>query len=688
MRIKHHIAIVILTCSVGGLGLAMGISEGRRSIEFDAVELGPDSVTIENVSRLETQIGQWLLSCDLLLQTDSTYLLEGAQLQSDEAVTLLTKASDSRLATESIASIETLIDSIRRINTWVAEAAFASGPGRRRQLDDVVVRVDRESIALIDELGVLSQTISTRATAFVAELEQRRTRLNQASWVGSVAYLCIVFLTWIWTSANLVRPVRQLSIAARERSRENWEVQRWLSGPTEIRELASTMSDFAKQLWFERATIEKVNTRLRDEITERRQVESELRASHTYLEELHSMIPGSFVLLDENRVITEINDTALKLLNYERQNLVGKAVDVFWTDAEAMLVPSREGLSRHIHVAEVTWTSASETLIPLDVSVVRRTTAGKAPGFVCIGLDIRDRKRLVAEVQRGHAQKMEAVGQLAAGIAHEINTPMQFVTDNLHFLRDSTVALQELLRHYGALKTAGTVSADTLNALTDAEHAADLPFIKENLPEAMDATFEGMRRVTTIISAMKTFAHPLSGDAELFDLNDAVTTALTMAYHEYKYVADAETDLEDLPLVMGHSSDVNQVLLNLVVNAAHAITERGTDTTERGQLTVRTRRDGDDVELRISDTGVGIPDAIQHRIFDLFFTTKDVGKGTGHGLALAHAIVVDKHHGSLRFETRVNQGTTFIMRLPIHGSSEFEAEEIAGSVINTEKSAR
>ena len=667
MQIKHHIATVILACALSGLGLVVGISRGVHSLEHDAIELGRDSVAHRSIHRLETVIDQWLLLCDLLLSTDATYLREGAQLQANEAIALLATVSTFRLASDSTHAIEALTQSVELIDAWVGDAASLVGPDRRRQINDLVILVDEESAELVSQLATLSSDMSTRATGFIEKLKDRRRFVNQASWAGSLAYLILLFLIWGWTYSTVVRPLQQLSIAAREHGRHVREHQLWPSGPSEIRELAVAISNFGPQLWSERSTTEEVNQQLRDETAERSQLERQLRTAHAHLQELYGTIPNPLVVLGQNCVVTEVNDTTLALLGYKREELIGKPATVFWENAKSILTLTDTPASRPTHVADETWLSASGTAIPVNVSATTLETDDSQRTFVCIGLDIREHKRLATEMPRGYAQNMEAVGQLTAGIAHEINTPIQFVTDNLHFLRDSLEGLQRLIERYGTLKTSRLVDPDTLNAIADAERDADLDYVKSNIPEAMDASFEGIRRVTTIVSAMKTFAHPLSGKAAPFDLNETVTVALTMASHEYKYVADVETDLHDLPLVMGHRSDVNQVLLNLVVNAAHAIAERVGDTSERGRLSIGSRLDGDYAELRISDTGVGIPDNIKHRVFEPFFTTKELGKGTGHGLPLVHAIVVDKHSGSLSFETEVGIGTTFVVRLPING---------------------
>ena len=284
--------------------------------------------------------------------------------------------------------------------------------------------------------------------------------------------------------------------------------------------------------------------------------------------------------------------------------------------------------------------------------------------------DVSEQQRLEAEL--GHARKLEAVGQLAAGIAHEINTPAQFVGDSIHFLADSFKDVQGLIARYGeaVAELPPSIEREALRTrMTEAEQDAGLDYIQENAPAAFVRALDGISRISTIVGAMKEFAHPDRREKSPADLNRALQATLTIARNEYKYVADVETELGQLPPVLCHLGDLNQVFLNLLVNAAHAIADVEEKSGKRGRILVRTAHEGDKVRIDIADTGCGIPEKIRGRVFDPFFTTKEVGRGSGQGLAIARSVVVDKHGGSLTFESEVGQGTTFIIRLPVDGSS-------------------
>ncbi|MEA2639517.1 MAG: two-component system, NtrC family, sensor kinase [Chloroflexota bacterium] len=281
-------------------------------------------------------------------------------------------------------------------------------------------------------------------------------------------------------------------------------------------------------------------------------------------------------------------------------------------------------------------------------------------------------QRQWAEEQLRQSQKMEAIGVLAGGIAHEINTPIQFVGDNTRFLQEAFADLQRVLTEYRALRDAippGAVEPAILEELERTEARADVSYLKEEVPKALGDSLDGVTRVATIVRALKEFAHPDAAEKAPADLNQALLSTLTVARNELKYLADVETELEELPLVHCHIGELNQVFLNLLVNAAHAIADVVGESGQRGLIRVRTERDDDAVIVSISDTGSGIREELRERVFDPFFTTKEVGKGTGQGLALARAIVVDKHGGTIALESEVGRGTTFYVRLPIEGSA-------------------
>lgn len=281
-----------------------------------------------------------------------------------------------------------------------------------------------------------------------------------------------------------------------------------------------------------------------------------------------------------------------------------------------------------------------------------------------------EEKYQTAYTQFLQSEKMASIGQLAAGIAHEINTPTQYVGDNTRFLQDAFVDLRKLLEKYDQLLKVVKdirVSDDLIQEVEAAMEEADLMYLMEEIPKAIEQSLEGVERVSRIVRAMKEFSHPGIGEKTTVDINKSLESTITVARNEWKYVAEMVTDFDpSLPLVLCLPGELNQVFLNMIINAAHSIANVVGETSDgKGTMTISTRPNGSWVEIRISDTGAGIPEEIRSRIFDPFFTTKEVGKGTGQGLAIARSAIVDKHGGTITFDTQMGKGTTFIVRLPI-----------------------
>jgi signal transduction histidine kinase len=284
----------------------------------------------------------------------------------------------------------------------------------------------------------------------------------------------------------------------------------------------------------------------------------------------------------------------------------------------------------------------------------------------CVARDITEQKkaeeqRQQMELQLRHAQKLEAIGQLAAGIAHEINTPTQFTEHNLRFLQETFPKLVQLVKGAASGQPPGEVRETV---------GSEFEFLVTEVPAAIEEALQGTGRISKIVRAMKEFSHPGNPDnskPEPTNINHAIETTITVARSEWKHVAEMVTDFDpELPFVPVFAGEFNQVILNLVVNAAHAISEAANgDRQRKGIITVSTRHDGDWAEIRVIDNGTGIPEHVRDRIFEPFFTTKRVGLGTGQGLTLARSVIVKKHQGDLRFETEMGKGTSFIIRLPL-----------------------
>jgi PAS domain S-box-containing protein len=413
------------------------------------------------------------------------------------------------------------------------------------------------------------------------------------------------------------------------------------------------------------------------DITERKRAEQELKRLHLQNEMILNSAGEGICGLDAGGNVIFVNPAAERMLGWKAEELIGKPLHdtALYARSDGQPYPREEcpvcfscqGIPRSIPNYEVFWRKDGSSF-QVEYTSNPITEGEKIVGAVLTFRDITERRMLEAQLRQ--AQKLESIGQLAAGIAHEINTPTQYIGDNTRFLQDmfenAVPMCRECLRLRDTLAQ-DEVTRESLADLLAAVEQADLEYLLDEVPKALAQSLEGVERVATIVRSMKEFSHPGAEEKQAIDLNRAMDSTLTISRNEWKYIADVVTDFDpELPLVTCMPADCNQVFLNLIVNAAHAIAEKvGDGSASKGTITVRTRRVGDVAEVRVEDTGTGIPEHIRSRVFDPFFTTKEVGRGTGQGLAIAHTIVVDKHGGTITFNSRPGEGTTFIIRLPI-----------------------
>jgi PAS domain S-box-containing protein len=380
------------------------------------------------------------------------------------------------------------------------------------------------------------------------------------------------------------------------------------------------------------------------------------------------------IIADLNGVIEYVNPAIERMTGYATAELLGRELKEFVpTDDDRNSHPSlwpsvRQGLPWHGQLA-LTRRDGTGYHEDCKISPIRNSD-GELTAFLAIKRDITDRVQLEAQLRQ--AQKLESIGQLAAGIAHEINTPTQYVGDNTRFLQEAFGELGELASELASLVAPGAagdaLGPENLERLRGRLQEADAEFLLEEVPSAISQSLEGIERIRSIVLAMREFAHPGSNKKEPTDVNDGVRNTVTISRNVWKYDCELTLQLDpDMPLVPCDVAEINQAILNLITNAAYAIKEsrEAAGTEDLGVLTIATRSIGEWAEILISDTGTGIPAGIRERIFDPFFTTKEVGLGTGQGLAIVRNLIVDKHGGEIDLESQEGQGTTFRIRLPL-----------------------
>jgi PAS domain S-box-containing protein len=403
------------------------------------------------------------------------------------------------------------------------------------------------------------------------------------------------------------------------------------------------------------------NTALQAEILERHGLQRKLSEERELLRTIIDLTPAAIYAKDVAGRYIECNEMVALELGSSFEQVIGKTDFDFlpedlaqrrW-DGEQRIIGSGMPMIDHEELTVDRLSGIARTVLTSKVPL--RNSAGQSIGIVGSDRDITRLKE--AERRSASADRLESLGQLSAGLAHEINTPVQYVNDSVYFIREGVSELLTYVEHSPQVVDAG------------GELPSDILELRQELPQALERVADGLTRIAEIVASMKDFSHPDHSEMGSIDLNRAIASTLIIARSEYKYVADVSTEFGDLPPVICHGSQVNQAILNLLINAGHAIADVTRGTGGKGLITIQTLVEAGDVVIRIIDTGGGIPDAIKDRIFEPFFTTKEVGRGTGQGLTLARNAIVQGHGGTLEFHSEAGRGTTFEIRLPIAGQA-------------------
>jgi PAS domain S-box-containing protein len=415
------------------------------------------------------------------------------------------------------------------------------------------------------------------------------------------------------------------------------------------------------------------------DITHRKEAEDESKRLYDETQLLLTSISSVLIHLDSAGIVTAWNEAAESMFGIRAADALGRRCGSLpWGDAAISSrleeLAHRHGSERFPHVV-IRCKDGAEKVLDLTVNPI--CSDGVCTGVLILGNDRTEQEQL--EVSLRQAQQLESIGQLAAGIAHEINTPMQFVCDNIEYLSGCSDTLIEVIDCFDRNLAANhpeKLWAERCRELSEVIKKKEFGMLREQMPLAISESLEGARRVINIVRAMKEFSHPGQQEKSDVDLNEAIRSTVTITRNRWKYVADLDLDLDpNLPRVPCLPAEINQVLLNLVVNATDAVGDKvrsGEDT--KGRIAIRSSREANSVLIEVSDTGCGIPNEIRNRIFDPFFTTKDVGKGTGQGLAICYNIVVKKHGGKIDFTSTLGLETVFRVRLPLPVALRTEGE--------------
>ncbi|WP_135077755.1 ATP-binding protein [Terasakiella sp. SH-1] len=608
-------------------------------------------------------------SINYLKSSNEEQMLNRAQISAQLLATMTAEAVISL----DLATLDALVEKTLtnkqiiyiRVRDSAGEVLSAQGPkdilNRVFKEDSTILEAQQDNILDVqhpitiedDIWGVIELGMSTtQLTGFV---QQAREHLLSVAFIEVILVGIFGFLL----GGILTRQLKSLQIGAKKVAQGDFGHVIEVKGKDELADTAHSFNEMSLAL-------KKYADDLQDALS--RAHEKRFKAE-SILQDAVSNLSQGVLLFDEDENIILINDAFGKIFDIPQdilqtmKNCTELHQYTIATQTDTVLFPGTSAENSLVSDLPVSKTKDGRYVMhsfkPLSIG-----------GGIRVDTDITqiietDEKNRKLERDLLQSQKMESIGTLAAGIAHEINTPIQYIGDNLHFMGGSYESLLNLIQTYEGLITEIQEKELKLNALEEcfeATEEADLDFIRDEIPQAVQQSVHGVQQVSKIVLAMKEFAHPSRKDKSLINLNEIVERVLIVCKNEWKSLATVDLHLkEGLSTIPAHESDLNQVLLNMVVNAAHAIAEKSKDM---GTITIITDETKQHVSLRIKDSGIGISQLHLSRIFDPFFTTKEVGKGSGQGLSISHDIIVNKHGGTIEIETEEGQGTCFIITLP------------------------
>lgn len=646
---RQHLSQLVVAMLLGGFGLAASIVTTNEFIGSDARRLVADQEALFELGFARGQAAALLITVDtIFVEPDLTSgaLEAHAIAQCEPLIALVQRLSSTsvlqpgRSDLQDVASsLKSLEQMLRVSRTTNRRHSASDSRAMQAEIEQLVSPLPMTLLALVDKA-------SLRTAAASQELKARRNVSALLVLAAGAVYLFFALLLWRRAVTSLAKPLQVLAARNRISTESSGEFESDRAGSAEVAALDGSLQFMARALAATRDS--------------KRVLQAETTA-------LLESIPAILIGLDPDGRVVLWNAAATRNFGLIPNQTIGRLLvdlPIPWTDGSTphSLVRTLE-LDKVQLTPEVPFinTEGTRRVLSVTTTPVSHGTLGK--GVLVLGTDMTEQLSLESRVR--HSQKLESVGQLAAGIAHEINTPIQYVGHSIHFLREAFDDMSALLVNYKELRLCVQdidCASQAISAIDEAEDEADLELLEEEIPGAIERAIEGVERVANIVGAMKRFAHPGAASFAPANINEAVKTTLTVANNELRYIANVNQQLGSIPAVECDLGDINQVLLNLIVNAAHAIQEK---SDEKGTITIRTRQQGERVRVEISDTGNGIPADIAENIFDPFFTTKEVGKGTGQGLAIAHAIVCEEHGGTLTFESDQGKGTTFFIELPL-----------------------
>jgi len=412
---------------------------------------------------------------------------------------------------------------------------------------------------------------------------------------------------------------------------------------------------------------------IKKDITEQKKAEKKIRTAHSTITQLITSIRTILIQVNDKDKIIIWNPTAEKTFNLLPKKILGKRMTYSKIPWEWNKVYESISMcfdkKKPVLINNMRYTKQDKSIGFLDIYILpTRNKKNIITGYILWGTDITEKKQL--ENRLLQAEKLESIGQLAAGVAHEINSPSQYISDNLSFIKDAFKDFITIFKDYKSMiekqKNGKIIPANLIQVLLEKEKKIDISYLMKETPSAIKQALEGIKKVTEIVQSMKMFSHPGKKEKTIENINTLLKSTTIISKNQWKYVADVNFDLDkNLPEIACYPAELNQVFLNIIINSTQAIKDKFSKNDKQGLIKITTKKQQNSIVIIIRDNGIGIPKKIQKKVFDPFFTTKPIGVGTGQGLSISRNIIIKQHKGKITIFSKENKGTSVKIKLPI-----------------------
>jgi signal transduction histidine kinase len=638
MKISNYNQLLAISTLLSGMVIFVTLWSQYQKVEAISRSHFESRLTVQTINHLFTMSQVWLTTQDLLFSDRQTYLAKGISEQSSLLLQSLASIDMEEGAKERTYLIKQLITAIQK-NEAIVNSFSQLSTENIPAWHERIAASDRVTIGYVENLERLYAQVISANKNLSKKLASTTTFLTKLTWVLVSLYLIFILSVVTWFSKYIVKPIENITALAQQSSGSKQSIEfRQDKAPKEIIDLSAAIQQFTQHITIEKQKVEQEHlnvVRVNEKV-------------HTIMD----TIPCALLLLDEQGIIIECNGETERLLARSKHQIINSYVADF--------LPVLATLDGKFDT-EATLKNMEESLLApcFDKPYVefsgRKIAIKGAVNYLVTISDINERKHSQKALsalseQLVNAEKLASIGQLSAGIAHEINNPVGYIRSNLDILKDYFIPIVSYIK----LANAQTQKS-SIKALYEEE---DIDFIINDIEPLITATLDGAARVSKIIKDLGNYAHADNKDPELVLIDELIEQSLSLVANELKYKVEISKDLNARVAVMGFPQKLLQVFINMLVNASHAI-----KTT--GRILISSSSYQDEVHLSFEDNGTGIYQSDLKKIFDPFFTTKPVGKGTGLGLHIVRTII-DEHKGRIDVSSIINKGSKFDIYLPIH----------------------